>query len=320
MRKMLFCLLFVIFAQSSFAQDRMDMAKEFPCSKGCFNDYSNPNAKPDALCPVEYARLQEIFEDISKNSGIEFNYPQAACQQRTQYLSMLLTKKYQLDHFRVWLFAPVNLYKESSEHLEIKDINDLSENGVIKWKYHVAPAVKIKDTVVVIDPSLKSERPMTLDEWLKPFSNSKTSKYSFISSEYYFFYQAYDIPLNPLKLLDVISGQFYTYGKTPQDLVSVEKGLAINDTAMSIYRKYILPLKTSNSENDKEKLKQLKQVFGNFNNLEILLTHTTKTSGQFGNTNFREFYTNHGEIATEAGRIYLERTLFWTKKVNELLK
>lgn len=153
---MLFCLLFVLFAQISFGQDRMDMAAVFPC-KDCFG-YVKPNANLDALRPVEYARLQKIFKEISEDSGIEFNYPQAACQQRTQYLSMLLTKEYQLDHFRIWLFAPVNLYKGSDEHLEIKDSNDLAENGVIKWKYHVAPAVKIEDKVFVIDPSLDSEK------------------------------------------------------------------------------------------------------------------------------------------------------------------
>jgi len=318
MRRILFCLLFVFFAQISFGQTQMNMATDFPC-KGCFG-YSNPNANLDALRSVEYARLQEIFEDISKNSDIEFNYPQAACQQRTQYLSMLLTKKYRLDHFRVWLFAPVDLYKESKEHLEIKDINDLSENGVIKWKYHVAPAVKIKDQVYVIDPSLDSKKPMILDDWLKPFSSSKTSKYSFISSEYYFFYRAYDNSSNPPTLLDVINGQFYLYGKNLQDSLTVEQGLAINDTAMSIYRKYILPLKTSKTEADKEKLKKLKLVFGNFNNLQNFLGLKSETNGQIGTTTYRDFYADHGDVAVEAGRIYAERILFWTKKTNELLK
>jgi len=317
MKKMLFCLLVVLFAQISFGQERMDMAAVFPC-KGCFG-YVNPNANLNSLRPVEYARLQEVFKEISEDSGIEFNYPQAACQQRTQYLSMLLAKKYQLDHFRVWLFAPVNLYKGSNEHLTIRDTNDLSESGVISWKYHVAPAVKTKDKIFVIDPSLDSEKPMSLDDWLKPFSNTKTSKYSFISWEYYFFYLSYDNSVSPPKL-DIISGQFYGYEKTPQDNLYVEKGLAVNDTAMAIYRKYILPLRTSTTDNDKEKYKKLKQVFGNYNNLQSFLTQEPEKNGQFGATSLRDLYVNYGDIAVEARRIYLERTLFWMKKTEELLK
>lgn len=161
---------------------------------------------------------------------------------------------------------------------------------------------------------------MILDDWLKPFSKTKTSKYSFISSEYYFFYRAYDSSVTPPKLLDVINGQFYGYEKTPQENLSMEKGLAVNDTAMSIYRKYILPLKTSTAEADKQKLKQLKQVFGNYNNLQKFLILNPEENGQFGTTNLRDFYANYGDIAVEARRIYLERTLFWMKKTNELLR
>lgn len=314
MKKMLFCLLFVTsLVQISFGQTEIDMANTFPCT-GC-SGYSNPNANLDSLRPVKYARLQEIFKEISKDSGIEFNYSQAACQQRTQYLSMLLTKKYKLDHFRVWLFSAPNLDRNGKELLQIKDKNGLSENGTISWAYHVAPAVKVEDKVFVIDPSLDSEKPMQLDNWLKSVGNSNKGGYSFISSEYYFFYRQYDSQNN---LLKVINGQFYTYGETPKQNLTLEKGLALNDVAMTIYKNYIFPLKNSTKEADIEKLKQLKYIFGSYDNLQSFLAQDQNFKLEPGR--MRNFYTNYDDITAEAGKVYLERTLFWVKKVNELLK
>lgn len=313
MKKLTLFVAVLLLVSRAFSQSEFKMSSKFPCV-GCYNSSELndvPNARLDAIKEIEYSRLSEVFREIVANSEIEFNYPQAACQQRTQYLSMLLTKKYKVEHFRVWLFSPSNLYQNRKELLEIDDPNGLL-NEKITWAYHVAPAVKSNGKIYVIDPSLDMQKPMLLEDWFKPIGNSKISEYSFLNSEFYFFNRNRNANGN----FTNINGYFYRFEGLAKDNLLVEKGLAVNDTAMTIYRKYLLPLKKSNKEIDNQNFNELKKIFGNYSTLEKFLL--TNTDRQFYNE-YAHIYTKYNEISDEAVKTYLTRLIFWTKKTNELL-
>ncbi len=156
MRLILTLSIIVIFIQTGFGQTYFDVTKDFPCS-GCPNPYQ-PNADIDSVTHYDMSKIKNVFQKIATESNIEFNYPQGGCQQRAQIVSMLLKKVHNIDHFRVWLFAPINLDKNSNVTLEIKDKNDFSSSGKISWNYHVAPVIRItlngKIENFVIDPSI----------------------------------------------------------------------------------------------------------------------------------------------------------------------
>ncbi len=53
-------------------------------------------------------------------------------------------------------------------NLKVKTPNALG--GKISWWYHVAPIVKVRKTLFVLDPALKTKKPLKLAAWLKLMS------------------------------------------------------------------------------------------------------------------------------------------------------
>ena len=117
-----------------------------------------PNAELSYLKIYDAATVQQAFDSIARHSQIEFNFPQGGCQQRAQMMSMLLDKKFNIDHCKVWLFPPIALYVGDARTLYIEDKNGLSPNNRIEWNYHVAPVVRVQSGndvhTMIIDPSI----------------------------------------------------------------------------------------------------------------------------------------------------------------------
>lgn len=296
------------------SQTYFDISKEYPC-RGCGN-YAVNLASLKSYSALE---IQQVFNSIYK-TGIEFNFPQGGCQQRAQIMSMMLKQAYQIEHCKVWLFAPCDLYFKDSRKLIITDKNNLCKNNQIAWGYHVAPAVMVKkenggiDTMI-IDPSMKSEGPILLRDWFKTMQNSEVSKYTFLNSDRYFFNAQYDQSGN---LTTVINGYFYEYDQSSKDDLIMEKGLAINDMAMYMYKKYMKPLMGSNTQADQEKLNDLKAIFGNATALDYLFSQNTSAKTKI--TTQRYAVSNYPELIKEARGVFNERLIYWTSLTNKLIE
>lgn len=164
----------------------------------------------------------------------------------------------------------------------------------------------------VLDPSLSPNEPVLLADWFKLIGNSKSSKYTFLTSDIYFF--------NTLPGENVLSGYFYNFGGFGEGNLTLEMGLALNDVAMAVYKKHIVPINNSSTTSDKSKVKILKTVFGNSTTIHKILTENSSgNNGDNPDTTHRSLLTNYPEIITEARTLFQERIMFWMKKTNKLL-
>lgn len=283
-----------------------------------------PNYIPYAdinLLPVyNYEEVQQAFKSLSKNWGIEFDFPHGGCQQRAQILSLLLHKKFNLQHLKVWLFAPAALYQNDKRMLQLIDKNYLSPTDHIEWSFHVAPIIRIKENDVVetyvIDPSVNRDKPIKITDWLAALGNSNTSQYSFLMPEKYFFNSSYHTDENQM-LTMLFDGSFYDYVNPAKDNLAVEKGLAINDLAKIIYHKHIVQLLNCTEEKDKLKLEDLKAIFGNATAMDMLFSQNI--SGYTDNTTMRYVITHYEAIFKEAKEIFNNKVIYWTSIINQLL-
>jgi hypothetical protein len=297
---------------NSFSQTYFDITKAFP-------GYPSYNTDFKTIQHYTPAQIKTAFDSICK-SGIEFNYPQGGCQNRAQMMSMLLSKKLNIQHCKVWLFAPVDLIKGDKRTLTLDDKNGLAPNNIINWNYHVAPCVLVdnnkKVDTLIIDPSIDNKQPLNLSSWLKSIGNSDVSKYTFLSSQYYFFYTQDN------GASTVINGYFYEYTATTYctDVitdVTLEKGLAENDMVVYILNKY---LKAAPIDNNR--FNSFKPYFG-----EILVLENKFFSkvGYCGgtvsdNVSFRTLIENYPDIISDAMKFYYTRLIYWTQQSDKLRK
>lgn len=266
----------------------------------------------------DFATVKNAFDSIVQTSQIDFDFCQGGCQQRAHLISMLLYKKFNIEHSKIWLFAPVALHYNDTRTLFVEDKNKLSPFDTVNWNYHVTPAVLVKENEVVnffvIDPCINKDEPILMDSWFKNIGNSGTGQYSFYHPHRYFF--------NSLRTKDgndtpIFDGSFLEYTNPDKDDLILEKGLAVNDAAMAIYRKHIKPLMEAAKEEDKPRLEDLKAIFGNATALDMLLSQNV--SAYTDNTTHRYAITHYSNIMQEAKSIFNERLVHWAIFVNGLL-
>ena len=275
------------------------------------------NADVTILKVYDLPVIQQAFNSISNSFDIEFNYPQGGCQQRAQVMSMILDKKFNIEHCKLWLFAPAAMDMNETLTLYIEDKNGLSPSGKIEWNYHVVPVVQVQaanviDTLV-IDPSINRNAPMTMGDWLNSIGNSHTGKYSFLLPDKYFFNCFY----SGNEMTSIFDGSFVDFINQAKDDLAVERSLALNDMAIKIYCTYIQPLKNASDPAGIKKLEDLKAVFGNSTILDLLFAQNI--SGKTENTTHRYVITSYSDIMQEAKHFFNERLLYWTKFTNTLL-
>jgi hypothetical protein len=274
------------------------------------------NADVTILKVYDLPVIQQAFNRISNSFDIEFNYPQGGCQQRAHVMSMILDKKFNIEHCKLWLFAPAAMDMNETLTLFIADKNGLSPSGIIEWNYHVVPVMQVQaanaiDTLV-IDPSINRNEPMTMEAWFNSIGNSDTGKYSFLLPDKYFFNCFY----SGNEMTSIFDGSFVDFINQAKDDLAVERSLALNDMAIKIFHTYIQPL-MNDTEADETMLLDLKTVFGNATILDLLFAQNI--SGSTENTTYRYVITRYTDIMQEAKHFYNERLLYWTKFTNTLL-
>jgi hypothetical protein len=230
---------------------------------------------------------------------------------------MILDKKFNIEHCKLWLFSPAALDMNDTRTLYIEDKNGLSSSGKVEWNYHVVPVVQVQaastiDTLI-IDPSINRHQPVQMGDWFNSIGNSDTGKYSFLLPDKYFFNCFYEGNL----MTNIFDGTFFDFMNQPKDDLVVERSLALNDMAMKIYHAHIRPLLNAANASDENRLEDLKAVFGNATILDLLFAQNI--SGNTENTTHRYVLTRYSDITQEAKHFFNERLLFWTKFTNTLL-
>jgi hypothetical protein len=298
------CLLFLSVTAQEYIN--LETSEKFQCN---WSDSHPDTSELDILKKYETSKIQEIFNELSYNSNIEFNYPQGGCQHRAHIMSMLLDKKLNIEHSKVWLFAPIDLEFEKKEMLFIDDKNNLTTDSNIKWNYHVAPIIinKNNDTLV-IDPSLDRKKPLEISKWLKKIGNSQISKYTFINPNNYFFY----VKKKDGKFTNVISGCFYKYIDYTKNNFTLEKGLALNDVAIEYFDKYMTNLQSKNTST--EKLQDLRLIFGNATTIGNIFD---LKNGNYSN-DVKTALERNQEIVNDAQKSFDIRLEYWKKIIVEL--
>ncbi len=265
----------------------------------------------------DYAVIKNAFDKISHAYEIEYDFPQGGCQQRSHLLSLLLSKKFNLEHSKLWLFSPAALSSEDQRTLYVTDKNGLSNDNIVNWNYHTAPVLKLKNggkgAMLVIDPSIDRAEALSLEVWLSKIGNSNLGRYTFLKPQRYFFNCQYN---DYFQLTNIFDGTFFDFVNPAKDNLLLEKGLAINDMAMVIYKKHIAPRSDNGDVKMQSELKDLKDIFGNATALDLLFSQNL--SGFTDNTSYRYVLTRYGAIMKEAKQLFHERLLFWTRFTNEL--
>ncbi|MEP7319628.1 MAG: protein-glutamine glutaminase family protein [Panacibacter sp.] len=265
----------------------------------------------------EFSEIKKAFDDIIQ-CQIDFYFPQGGCQQRAQIMSLILQKKFAIEHCKIWLFAPAALYEGDTRTLFIEDKNKLSPNNTVEWSYHTAPAVLVKsgDAVetFIIDPSINKNEPLRLEEWFSQIGNSSISNYTYVRAENYFFNCRYN---ENNELTNIFDGTFFEFMNPVKDNLLMEKGLAVNDMAMQVFHTYIKPLMDVPAEENETRLADLKEIFGNSTALDLLFSQNM--SGYTEHTSHRYVITHYSTIIQEAKTIFNQRLDFWTRFSNTLL-
>ncbi len=307
-----FCILFFVSAHSCTSQSYFDVSKDYP-----YKGAANYTINLSSLKQYTELEIQQVFNSIYK-TGIEFNYPQGGCQHRAQIMSIMLTQVYKIEHCKVWIFSPSSLFLKDNRKLIIRDNNSLCKSNQVAWGYHVAPVVLVRNNAVldtvVLDPSINSQGPMLFREWLKRMQNSDVSKYTFLNPDRYFFNLQTDQLGNPT---NVISGYFYEYDQDAKDNLVLEKGLAINDMAIYVYKKFMKPLMCSDKLGNLDKLNDLKAIFGNATALDYLFSQNTSARSKVATQRYA--ISQYPEIMKDARDVFNDRLIYWTQLTNKLI-
>ena len=286
------------------AQTAFDMKKEFP-SPGF-----DPSPNVAQLQPIKHEKILAAFTYISTKSKAQFNYPQGGCPERAVVIHYLLDSL-KIPNFRIWVFAPSKLLESSKEKIYITDKNKLTtdDNNRIEWDYHVAPCVLSSNgtaspDTLVIDPSINSKKPLKVKDWLSLINNSKQSKYCFLDGKYYQFNTKENGASN------VINGYLYPYEGGAYDNLWVEKMMALNETAYTMYLKYV-----KNKDNSSQKVKDIKAVIGNSATLKEVLEYK---DGLPAASKIRYITTNYPDFASDMWALYSKSFSAWAKRMKTL--
>ncbi|WP_396171455.1 protein-glutamine glutaminase family protein [Flavobacterium sp.] len=268
-----------------------------------------------------------MFAAILK-SGIPFGYQQANCHNIAHYISLLLASK-GFQCAKIWAFAPVVYSTSSTKLISFADKKNISPGGTIDWGYHVAPIIQVrigtKVRKMVLDPGLFPKSPVRYRTWL---AKLRTRKLIFLimDSEWYL-YNSSMIPnsqltpdLNEFKpnvklpdwFADKLITDFFKYEEDSLEQHWIEKGLAINETALQFYESEIKPL--LHSKIHLEMVEDYKMLAGNVFNFETIFRDN--------NWNYEmndDFQRKYQDIISQYREIYHSNLKKWQESVAELL-
>jgi hypothetical protein len=268
--------------------------------------------------------------------GIPFGYQQANCHNISHYISTFLESKgYQCG--KIWAFAPVVYSMNSSRLISFADKKNISPTGKIDWGYHVAPVLQVrignKVRKMVIDPGLFPKTMVRYRTWLAKL-NTRKLIYLIMDSEWYL-YNSSMIPnsqiqynsngfsnANPpnVQLPDWFSDKlitdFFRYELDSLNDHWIEKGLAVNETAIAFYDAEIKPILHSNQHQGL--VYDYKMLVGNVFNFETIFRDNNWNPEMDNNFQFK-----HQNIIAKYREIYFSNLYKWQQSLaslNEIIR
>jgi len=264
-------------------------------------------------------------------SGIPFGYQQANCHNISHYISTLLESKgYRCG--KIWAFAPVVYSMNSSRLISFTDKKNISPTGKIDWGYHVAPILQVrignKVRKMVIDPGLFPKNIVRYRTWLAKLRTRKLI-YLIMDSEWYLYnssmipnsqiqYNSDGFPnaIQPnIQLPDWFSDKLITdFFKYEDDSLRenwIEKGLAVNETAMAFYDTEIKPILHSKQHQDL--VTDYKMLVGNVFNFETIFRDNNWNPEMNDDFQFR-----HQNIIAKYREIYFSNLQKWQESLASL--
>ncbi len=273
-----------------------------------------------------------MFLDIIQ-SGIPYGYQQANCHNISHYISLFLEAKgYRCA--KIWAFAPIVYSTSNARLITIPDKKNMAPNGKIEWGYHVAPVIQVKVgnkvRKMVIDPGLFSKSPVRYRTWLAKL-NTRKLIYLIMDSEWYL-YNSSMIPNSQLqyetldnsetikpniKLPDWFSDKlitdFFKYEDEALHQHWIEKGLAINETAITFFNNEIKPI--LHSRLHQEVVSDYKLLVGNVFNFETIFRDTNWNYEMNDNFQFK-----HKEIISKYREVYALNLKKWQDELELIFR
>ncbi len=178
MRKIFFCLVLCYSCSGSANEDSLNSFSKAldktlrhlnrSESRPCNSDNSLTPSSADlvlfekkAVTALSKKDAQNLFYDLKNKSDIPFEFSLAGCEQRAHEMSRLLLLKGITP-----LKAFVSVDEDESPRLQVP--HPQKKGHIIRWKYHVAPVVLVKENgqlvPYVIDPSIENKI-VPLSEW-----------------------------------------------------------------------------------------------------------------------------------------------------------
>ena len=273
-----------------------------------------------------------MFAEIIQ-ADIPFGYQQANCHNISHYISLFLESKgFQCG--KIWAFAPVVYSMNSSRLITFTDKKNMSPTGKIDWGYHVAPILQVrignKVRKMVIDPGLFPKNVVRYRTWLAKLRTRKLI-YLIMDSEWYL-YNSSMIPNSQIQynsngfsnpnvqlpdwFSDKLITDFFKYEEEALQQHWIEKGLAVNETAMAFYDAEIKPILHNKQQLDL--LNDYKMLVGNVFNFETIFRDNNWNYEMDNNFQFK-----HQNIITKYREIYFSNLYKWQESLaslNEIIK
>lgn len=151
-------------SQIKFHQDCIENKTNSKNARKLGKIYSASNDETTEVTVIREAELMDLFNEISSNEDIPFQYHLDGCYLRSHEISRLLEKK---GIITGKAFIEGNLMIISSIFKKVE------------WTYHTAPIVLVekegKEIPYIIDPSL-FDKPVPLEEWKNKITFSRNDR------------------------------------------------------------------------------------------------------------------------------------------------
>ena len=271
-----------------------------------------------------------LFKEIL-SLELPYGYLLANCHNLSHFVYLFLNQK-GISSEKIWAFSPSVYAQNQQELISFTDKKNISPSGKIDWGYHVAPVVKVKIKnkihQMVIDPALFPNRMVSYRTWLSKIRTKKLI-YLIMEGQWYLFNSAlithaefhdiqnsYEFPILPNYILpdwfsDKLITDFFRYDDFSQQDHWLEKGLAINATALHFYHDEVEPLLKTKS--DLQKLNNYKNLVGNVFNFETIFRDFAYNFEMDDN-----FQYQHQSIIIKYRSLYEAELAKWQLRLSEM--
>jgi hypothetical protein len=161
-------------------------------------------------------------------------YPFSGCHDRAHVTYLRLAAILGSDRVaKIWVFSPRLLTVGLSGAIESPVDEDLWDDDVTRWDYHVAAIVQTSNGVRVVDPVLAPvDEAMTIDEWFGHMSAAPGSAYTLADGRNYSFFNAG--PSNYSGGRQPMNGAMFRYDGFARSDRWLEKNLARDAVATAL--------------------------------------------------------------------------------------